>query len=65
MATMGHLCLAVLAVAQAHPAPQLGLASVWASPLAPVPVSAADTWDARAPPPTVSARLAQLGVWRR
>lgn len=62
---MGHLCLAVLDVAQAHPTPQPGLTPVWASPVAPVPVSAVGTWGARAPPPTVSVRLSQLGVWRR
>lgn len=65
MAAMGHLCLAVLDVAQTHAAPQPGLSSVWASPLAPVPVSAADMWGARAPPAPVSVRLYQLGVWRR
>lgn len=65
MAAMGHLCLAVLDVAQAPLAPQPGLIPMWASPVAPVPVSAAGAWSARAPPPTVSVRLSQLGVWRR
>lgn len=66
MAAMEHLCLAVVDAAHLHPAPQPALVNNSASALA-VPVLA--TWvskrGARAPPPSLSVRLAQLGVWRR
>ena len=66
MDMMGHLCLAVLDAAPAHPAPP---PAVVAPPLPPhspaTPTPWASALEARAPPPTVSTRLSQLGVWRR
>ena len=66
MDMMGHPCLAVLDTAHSQPSPVAAPGAPFQLQLSPLTSTAwSSALGARAPPPTVAARLSQLGAWRR